>query len=327
MKRFVAVLSLLLAPFSAVQAQTLTEAEQGVRWERGQTSQRRFEHGLFTRAGFVPMAEVMVEGRDVRRLLLHDPYGMLPVPGIELERLSDGRVALRLQYRGWTSEPVLVESAAWVTLARQEPAVFASAAFQRAGDQPAPASPPPVCHGWIARLAADQARTASWAECGGGVSPAYKYALDMVQLAVGTKQDCSFEPGNPFWSFNKCFAPKAALDDTELEAKFSVLRTEFDQAPAAERLAQARRALNVPDLTLGSKAWFDARAAIAKFKEVHDLRRERLQQLQQLAYGASQASDADKAKMRQTIEHWLGFVRSQEPHYSDLLQRLAWAGG
>lgn len=330
MKQTVSLMALLIAAPVAVQAQALSDLEQRAQWDRGQAAQRKFEHNQFTQAGFASIAEVRAEGRDVRRLLPEDPYMMLPVPGIELERLPDGRVTLRLQYRGWSSKPVPVDAAAWDALALQEGAVFARPVFRRAPAQapPAspPASPPPICHGWIARFEADYGRTASWAQCGGGKTPAYNYAIRVVELAIGTKPGCTFEADNPFFSFSKCFAPTQALDDPELDAKFAVLRKEYDEAPGAERLAEARRALNVPGLTLGSKPWLDGRAAVKRFRDVQKLREDRLQQLRQLASARVNASDADKAKMQQTIAHWADFIRSQESNYSDLLQRLVWAG-
>jgi hypothetical protein len=325
MKRIALLLALLIAA-PALQAQAPSEVERRARWERLQAGQRKFEHRLFSEAGFVPIAELRAEGRVVRRLLLADPYMILPVPGIELERLADGRVTLRLQYPGWSSEPVPVDATAWDALASIEGAVFERPVFRPTPPRASPQSPPPLCHGWILRFEADYHRTASWAQCGGGKTPAYDYAIRLVQLAIGTKPGCTFEPDNPFFSFNKCFMATQALDDPELEAKFGVLRKEYDEAPAADRLAEARRALKAPELALGSTAWLDARAAVRRFREVQKLREDRLQQLRQLASEAVDASDADKAKMQRTIEHWSDFVRSQEPNYSDLLQRLVWAG-
>lgn len=327
MKRVRFFLSLLVVSPSGALAQL--ETEQRGRWERFQAAQRIFEHRLFTEAGFAPISEVRAAGRHVRRLLLHDPYMILPVPGIEVERSAGKRLTLRLQYRGWTGEPVSINPAAWQTLASHEQAVFAKPQPPPARDQamlasPPPTSPPAVCHGWIARFEADEERTASWSECGSVRSAAYDYAAHLIELAINTRADCAFEPDNAFWSFNRCFAPKESLDDPKLEATFAVLRKEFGEAPGAERLAEARRALNTPGLTLGNQVWMDARAAIAKVQEVDQFRRYRLQKLEQLAYRASDASSADKAKMRQTIENWSDFVRSQERNYSELLRRLVW---
>lgn len=304
-----------------------TAAEQRAQSNPSPAVQRAFEHRLFTEAGFAPIAVVQADGRDVRRLLLEDPYMMLPMPGVELERLGDGRVTLRLQYRGWSSDPVQIDRASWDALASQERAVFRNPAFQpgRTKAESGAASPPPICHGWMARLEAGRERAASWAACGGGQGPLYDYAVRMVELAVQSKARCSFEPKDPFWSFNKCVAPTASLSDPTLDAKFAALRKAYSDSPGAERLAEARRALNTPGITLGSKAWLDARAAVVKFKEVQDFRREQLRQLQELAYSAPNAPAEDKAKMDQAINSWTEFLRSQELNYSALLRRLVWA--
>jgi hypothetical protein len=329
MKGMGILLGIGLSVSSAAFAQT--DAERRARWEKGQAEQQRFEHRLFNEAGFTPIEEVRAAGRDVRRLLLHDPYMMLPVPGTEVERHSNGRVTLRLQYRGWSSRPVEIDGAAWEALGAGEQAVFVRPAYVPAGPaRPSsmpPPSPPPICHGWIARFEADENRTASWSACGGEKTAAYDYAVRLVALAIGTRPGCAVERNDPFWSFSQCFAAKEALDDPALEAKFAILRQEYAGAPGMERLAEARAALAAPGMALGSPAWREARAAIAKLKAVNDHRRDRLQQLQQLAYGAAEASPADKAKMRQTIQGWSEFLHSQEINHSELLRQLAWVGG
>lgn len=251
---------------------------------------------------------------------------MLPVPGVELERLGDGRVMLRLQYDGWSSDPEAVDPSAWDRLVSKEPAVYSMLEFRDVSTPNNPPQMPAVCHGWIARLQADYYRTASWTACGTGASGArFDYIVDFIRLALATKPDCAFDVENPFWSFNKCFAASQELDDPELERAFSILRREDALAPGADRLADARKALSVAQMTMGSQAWLDARTAVARFKEVQDLRRERLLSLRQLASSANDASAADKAKMQQTIEAWSDFLNSQQANYVDLLQRLVWA--
>jgi hypothetical protein len=278
------------------------------------------------------MAEMTVEAREVRRLLLRDPYGMLPIPGLELEREIGNRVSLRVQYRGWSSDPVAVDRATWDALARLEASVFAPpVSTPNAGlatpTQQLPSEPPPrVCHGWSVTIAASYSRAAAWSSCGGKQTAAYDYAVRFINLALSTKPGCTRDGADIFWSFSNCFSPTPRLDDAELEAKVAVLRKEYDEAPGADRLAEARRALSAPGLAVGNQAWLDARTAVDRFKKVQELRQERLRQLQQLAFGQSNFSPADRAKVQQTIEHWSQTLRSQESNYSELLQRLAWAG-
>jgi hypothetical protein len=326
MYRAVSIFGLIFLPISAVSAQMLSEDEQRERWTRAKAAQHEFESELFNRAGFPSIAELTLEGRKVRRLLLRDPYGFLHLPGVELERHDDKKVTLRLQYVGWSSDQVLVDPAVWDEIASQESAVFTVPEFRPVLTPSEPSEPPPVCHGWSARFQADYQRTASWSGCGGGTtSPRLDYAVAIAELAVATNPDCAFNRANPFFSFKECFVASPKLDDPELERTYSVLRDEYNKAPGAVRLAEARRALNVPELTMGSQSWLDARAAIARVKAVQDSRREHLRRLQQLASTASDASAADTAKMQQTIQTWSRFLNAQQANYADLLQRLVWA--
>lgn len=330
------MLGLLLGLTPAAHAQT--EAEQRERYERGQAEQRAFEHRLVSQAGFAPIAEAQAANRVVRRVVLNDPYGMIPMPGIELEQLPDGRVTLRLQYRGsssvalnpsWTSDPIDVEPSAWEELAALEQPLFTRRPFRPidpASLPPPPSQPPPICHAWSARFEADSERTASWSGCGGTDHPGYRYASRVVQLAVRSKAGCAGE-GDPFSSFGQCFALTTPLDDPALQAEFAILRKEYDEAPGSERLSAARQALRVPGLTLGSEAWFAAREAVGQFRDVHELRRQRLNRLVLLSGRAMAASAADRAKLQFAHANWSQFVQSQEANYAELLQGLAWPAG
>lgn len=325
MLRLVTMIGHVFLPLAAATAQVPSETEQKNNWLRAQESQRAFERELFDRAGFPSIAEQNLEGREVRRLLLRDPYGMLAVPGVELERLSNGRIKLRLQYVGWSSAPKAVDRSAWDKLVSNELAIYSETEFRAVSKLDEPPPMPAVCHGWIARLQADYFRTASWTACGTGASgPHFDYIIDIIRLAMATKPECAFDDKDPFWSFNKCFAASQELDDPELERAFSILRKENALAPGADRLAEARRALRLAPMTIGSQAWLDARTAVAGFKEVQDLRRQRLQDLRQLASSANNASAADRAKVQQTIDAWSDFLTSQQANYIDLLQRLVW---
>lgn len=325
MRQIAIVVALLYAPYAGA-AQAPDKAEQRARWEQTQLDQRKFERKLFAEAGFAPIAEMLVEKREVRRVLLQDPYMILAVPGIELERRVDGSVTLRLQYQGWSSPPAPVDRAAWDELARLEPEVFAKPALRVTRSEPAPSSPPPHCHGWMARIQADHERITSWTTCsGGGLTPAAIYASRLAGLAVSTTPKCKVEQGNEFWSFTNCFKVTFELDDPALEAQFAALRKDYDEAPGAERLAEARNALRAPGLALGNEAWLAAREAIRRFRETHSTRQDRLQKLEKLYRDATNASDGDRAKMRRAIEHWSDFLRSTETNYSRLLQDLAWA--
>jgi len=325
MKRHVFLSLLFLASYAQAQA----PPDERARWEERQASEHRFRASMFTRAGFAPIEEVQAGGRQVRRLLLIDPYMMLPVPGIELERHADQRVTLRLQYYGWSSDPVPVDRGSWDALQSIERPAFTAPAYVAAPARESaspPPPPPPICHGWRIWLQADAGRTAGWSECGGRRGPAYDYGMEIVALAMRTRPSCNVERDNPFWSFNRCFAPTESLDDPALEATYAILRREYYQAPGGDRLAEARLALQAPALWIGNPAWRNARAAIARVKEVNDYREARLQQLRQLAASAPSASPADRAKMRQAIEAWSHFQQAQQRNYVDLLERLTRVG-
>lgn len=322
MLRLIAFFAQIFLPMAAAAAQAPSETAQRERKIQA-TAQHIFERESFSRAGFSSIAELSIEGREVRRMLLRDPYGTLPVPGVELERLDDRQVTLRLQYFDRSSDPVAIHSAAWDRLVDQESAIFAVSEYRPSLTPNKTPEPRAMCHGWIARFQADYHLTASWAACDPKTSGAgFDYAVAIIKLAIATKPTCVFDRADPFWSFSKCFASQS-LDDPKLERTFSVLRKNYDLAPGVERLAEARRAINAR-LTIGSQSWLNARAAVARYKEVQDLRSEQLLRLRQLASTAGDGSAADKAKMQQTIETWTYFLKSQQTNYIELLQRLVW---
>ncbi|WP_347303508.1 hypothetical protein V5740_02455 [Croceibacterium sp. TMG7-5b_MA50] len=311
-------------------AQQQTEAEQREQWSAAQARQRAFVRELFDRAGFAPVAELSAEGREVRRMLLRDPYGGLPVPGVELERRASGEVTLRLQYRNWSTDPVQVAASAWQELAALEDAVLTQADFVPLPPSPpsssSPPLPPPICHGWNARFEADYHRNASWSQCGGDRGPALDYAVAFAEIAVSSKAGCAFDRGDPFGSYNKCWGETLQLDDRALDRDFAALRAEYDAAHGHEQLGKARVALRVEGMEVGDPQWVAARDAVAEVKAVRDVRWDCLRRLQQLAGRASDASPADRAKMRQTVDHWSRWLTEQERNYAEVLQGLAWPG-
>jgi len=280
---------------------------------------------MFTRAGFPPIEEVQANGRQIRRLLLTDPYMMSAVPGIEVERHRDGHVTLRLQYFAWSGDSVSIDQVAWDALAAIEQEAFAAPAYS-----PEPvsqrASPPPpapaICHGWGLWLQASVERRAVWSQCGGRGGPIVDYAMQMLTLAMATRPNCRFERENPFASFSRCFSPTMSLDNPELEAIFAVLRREYYEVAGADRLAEARMALRAPSLTRGGSAWQSARAAIDRYKATNDYRSERLQRLRELASTAVNPSQADRAKMQLTIQDWSHFMQAQGSNYRSLVEQL-----
>lgn len=192
--------------------------EQRAMFERGQRAQHAFEQRLFVEAGFQPLAKVAAAKRTVRRVLFQDPYLMLPVPGIELERHGDGRATLRVIGPGTSGPTMVLPGPAWGRLLALEPGVFFSRCYvpwePRKLTDPTP-PPPPTCHGVLVRFdAADdgEQRSASWGACGGGKDdPKLAYAAEVARLAVTSRPACSVNGAEPLSSFIRCFTPKPPI--------------------------------------------------------------------------------------------------------------------
>lgn len=191
-------------------------AQQRADFERGQAMQAAFEQRLFDEAGFTPLADMIEAKRTVRRALFSDPYMMLPVPGVEVERLSDGTATVKVVGRNGESEAVKLPSLAWEHLTGLEGRMLAPKPYvpwdPPKARQPLP-SPPPVCHGWIVRFGTSEngvQGSGSWAQCGGEKQPGMAFAAQMARLAVDSRPGCTFDPAQPFWSFNTCFTPRPA---------------------------------------------------------------------------------------------------------------------
>lgn len=318
----VAIIALMLAQ--------VPEDARRAAWERARETQAAFDRKLFADAGFAPLAEP--DHPDRRQLLLRDPYGLIPVPGIELARNREGRVTMTIQHPGWREPPVAVPAAEWDTLALLESSVFAEHRYVPApprGDPPPLPSPllppPPICHGWTAYLAADGKARAGWAECGSGstLSTSGQYALRMVAIAMRTRPGCEQGDGITLWAYQRCFTKSATLDDPALQTRFVELDRAYAALDAAAPLAAARRALAVPGITLGSPAWHAAREAVQRYREVLENRRQLLTWMRQLTSQSAMISGADRERIRRTVEDWQAFSDSQETNTVDLFARLA----
>lgn len=212
--KHVAILALITAPLAADQNQFPPKGspEQRAAYERGRARQAQFEQSLFVDAGFQPLETVTAEKRAVKRVLFSDPYMMLPVPGVEIERMSDGSVTLKVIGRSGASAPASLPASAWGQLTTLQGTMFRPKPYvpwdPPNADAPLP-PPPPVCHGWIVRFGiADEAglESGSWAQCGGNKGPESEFASEIARLAVASRPDCKFDVANPFWAFNACFS-------------------------------------------------------------------------------------------------------------------------
>lgn len=175
---------------------------------RAVQSDRDYLIHRFGAAGFEPLGLAQVQGREVRRLIV-EPWLPGDRPGIEIERLRDGSVALRLIRPGKPPETHALPAARWAEVEALDDAVFAApvrdpAASERAG----------ACHGtraWFQAAGAGGERSASPWECPGGVyamTPARGAAIDLyVRLALSTQPGCApaERPERSDYAFQNCF--------------------------------------------------------------------------------------------------------------------------
>jgi hypothetical protein len=292
--------------------------------------QAAFARQQFADAGFGPMAERAEEGRQVRRLLLFDPYGMAAVPAAAIERERDGRVTLTIRYRRWQTDPVALSPTAWAELKALEVAAFAPPPVTPPRDPGAPIlpppPPPPICHGWFARMAADGDRLANWAACGGKDDARLAYLSRFVAIALATRPSCP-QGGSEdaFWSYRRCFAQGSRLDDAALDARFAPLVAEWEALPGSDRLMEARMSLRAAqDAPLGSPPWLAARDAVAKFKVIQDRRRSMLNDLRVINGAGRQGSPGDRARIGEAMEGWASWIPSQDANYIELANALIW---
>ena len=310
-----------LATGAAIPVRAQSEEEQRSRWEDGTQRQRDYTRQQFERAGFSPIADVMLDGREVRRLMPGAPYfgGM---PAIEMERHAGGTVTLALQYRGWQSEPAQLDPAIWTELIALEPLVFAPPVFvprepRPAGEAPPP--PPPVCHGWSALMQRDRESYASWHSCADGVDTDYRYATVMIEAAFSTRPDCSYDPSNPLSSFQDCFRTPTTLDDPVLERRFAELQRLYREESGLDSARQAQ-ALTRTALDPGSPDWLEAQRVILAYREASALQKILRRDLYLLLNEAR--SPGDRARIQQRLDDWDREISTGDDRLSNLMQRL-----
>ncbi len=282
----------------------------------------------FVDAGFAPIEDVVEAHRDVRRVLIHDPYWILGTPGIEIERYGDGRAVLRLQYHGWRSQtqPLPVET--WNALAKLEAAAFApppppTPSLTAQTDAP----PPPICHGWSAAFLSGDGRDGHWSQCYSPVDDgAHAYVVALVKAALATAPACPVDDETLFLSYQKCFGAGQTLDDPGLNAQYAALMPVFQDPQGSTLLNAARQAVTAPGIAVGNDVWRQARDAIARLKTYDDSQADALRRLRRLLYLASNASDADRTRIRNLIATVSDFQNGQQVNYAGVLTQLAWAG-
>lgn len=150
---------------------------------------------LFGQAGFTPFSQLAQDRREVRRALFQDPFITLSIPGVEFERQRGGQVTMTLVGPGLAPRPVELPGGIWERLAKVEGRVFDQ-------QRPLPDCPAPSVR--LASTGPDGLRLTSVSGCILG-DPGLAYAAELARIAVATRPDCVYDPGNPFWTFADCF--------------------------------------------------------------------------------------------------------------------------
>ena len=216
------LLVVLLAPFSAFASHGLAAEPDWSRARYGRitTQQNAFTQSRLMEHGLTPLWTLQTQRRQVRQAIFSDPYMMMRLPAVEIERRRDGVVTLVVRGPNRVLEPVVLPPSAWAELMQSEqanPDVFGSfgsyetwkkrvKAAQRS-TEPMP-HPPPICHAWgvtIGSTGREGVRFGGAGGCGGDREKMAHVAL-YARLAVSTRPACVFKPDNPFWSFRDCFA-------------------------------------------------------------------------------------------------------------------------
>jgi hypothetical protein len=252
---------------------------------------------------------------------------MYPLPGIALERRDDGVVLMTLHYRDWQEKPVPVDAGLWEELVEIENELYApppASPPQLRDPDEKPPPPPSICHGWLARFAAPEGRTASWSECGSGHDvPGFEYAVRVARLAVASQPQCEDNSANVLSAFVQCFS-RLQFDNPPLAERFAALEEDWNSlAYGADRLMAARQALRTPGLRPGTQEWDFAREAVSKVAEQQERRLDTIQRLGQLLNDpATIASHPDREKLLRALENWNGFRAGQQNNYFNLFVNL-----
>lgn len=130
------------------------------RYDRIRTAQDAFNQSRLMEQGLTPLATLQTQSREVRQATFSDPYMMIRLPAVEIERRRDGVVTLVVRGPSRVLEPVILPPSAWTELMRSEqanPDVFMGfgsyktwkkrVKATRGSTEPMP-PPPPICHGW-----------------------------------------------------------------------------------------------------------------------------------------------------------------------------------
>lgn len=270
-------------------------------------------------AGLSSLQEMRFGGREVHQVLPIDAYGILPIPGVELERHRDGRLTLRLRYRGWADTPYDVSQEDWDRLAALEKTAFAPVPPAREKGNPMI-----VVHCTSGMIASTRSQARGWWACNPGDRPAMAYndaVLDLAMKAMG----CKATEKEAIWRFSTCTAAKAKLDNPIEQAKLEEFRRRWDtqREPGSDILARARMALRAAQQTPTEALRADAYHKIMDFGRQQQALRGIIQES---GSGLPDPQDSDaktQAIVSNQLRQWSADVEGQNRNYIDLLESYA----
>lgn len=312
---------LLLTPIPApTAAQQSDDAE--ARAAAIDADNARYAERRMAEMGFIPMQEMRFAGREVRRVLPTDPYGIMPIPGVEIERHRDGRRTIRLVHAGWTDAAKPVSEAEWDAVAALEPAAFAP--FRDPG---LVQRPNVVIHCWSGMIAASPDAHATWG-CASREPPAATYAAAIMELAMA-KHGCA-PSDKPVWGrFPDCFMDKGVPDDPVVAEQLAdaKLRWLAERAGGPDRLMTARRALKEARREPTPERIAAARAAVLAFGASQGALRAIMVEGFRGMPSPSRIGSRDAAILNQTRDLWLADIAAQTGNYVGMLEELVGTAG
>jgi hypothetical protein len=302
----------IMAIAAPAMAQTPPDQPASVDADNGRYAERRMAE-----RGFIPMAEMRFAGRDVRRALPSDPYGMIPIPGVEMERHRDGRITIRMVHAGWTSEAKPVSEGEWAELARLEQAAFAP--WRDPGPGP---RTDVVSHCWSGMIAASPNAHATWG-CASREPPAAAYTSAIMALALA-KHDCPPSDKELAWRYSDCFQDRGVPDDPAIAARLAAAKARWQalRADGPDLLMAARRALREARQTPTPERIAAARAAVLAFGARQQALRDAVNQGFRDMPRPYQISGRDAAIVNQTRDQWLSDIAGQAGNYTGMLEEL-----
>lgn len=275
-------------------------------------------HRRMAMAGFTPLSEMTYGGREVHRVLAIDPYGIIGLPGIELERHRDGTLTLRAQYRGWAGPAYPVSQDEWDRIAALEPA-----AYGPPGKSSFKGEPGVVVHCWSGLLEASPDSSAGWWACDKAGTAAQAYGEAVLDLAI-RKMACPPDDREIWWRFATCTGAAYTLDDPRLQQQLVALRARWtaQRDPGSDILATARLALRAARADATPARIADARTAVLAFGRQQDALRAIVQSSFALFPDMEEKGGRNAVLITETRQEWLRDIEDQNRNYIELLEAL-----